>query len=85
MENVIENVIENDKLEQYVRGCSRKKAERTRMIFDVIKSNPSITISELKDKIQVTDRTIARYLKDMRDAEIIQRKGSDNGGRWIVL
>ncbi|MBR1741925.1 MAG: HTH domain-containing protein [Lachnospiraceae bacterium] len=83
--NVIENVIENDKLEQYVRGCSRKKAERTRIIIDVIKSNPSITISELKDKIQVTDRTIARYLKDMRDAEIIQREGSDNGGRWIVL
>ena len=33
----------------------------------------------------VTDRTIARYISELKDKGIIERKGPDNGGEWKII
>lgn len=34
--------------------------------------------------LDVTDRTIARYISELKDKGIIERKGPDNGGKWKI-
>jgi ATP-dependent DNA helicase RecG len=34
--------------------------------------------------LDVTDRTIARYISELKDKVIIERKGPDNGGKWEI-
>ena len=33
----------------------------------------------------VTDRTIARYISELKSYKVINRVGPDNGGRWKIL
>jgi len=56
-----------------------------RLLINEIKANPYITISELREKINVTERTVARYMKELRDVGIVIREGADKGGKWKVL
>lgn len=50
-----------------------------------ISENPSISIDELRLVLDVTDRTIARYISELKNKGIIERKGPDNGGKWKIL
>lgn len=34
--------------------------------------------------LDVTDRTIARYISELKDKDIIERKGPDNGGECKI-
>ena len=50
----------------------------------MISENPNISIDELRIALDVTDRTVARYISELKDKGIIERKGPDNGGKWEV-
>ena len=50
-----------------------------------ISENPSISIDELRLALDVTDRTIARYISELKNKGIIERKVPDNGGKWKIL
>ena len=89
--NVIENVIENviDITEKRIRECipsySKKKAVRAFEIVKMISDNPKVSIDEMRIKLDVTDRTIARYISELKEHKIIDRIGPDNGGSWKIL
>ena len=90
-ENDIENVIENviDITEKRIRECipsySKKKAVRAFEIVKMISDNPKVSIDEMRIKLDVTDRTIARYISELKEHKIIDRIGPDNGGLWKIL
>lgn len=50
-----------------------------------ISEKPSISIDELRIALDVTDRAIARYISELKNKGIIERKGPDNGGKWKIL
>ena len=52
-------------------------------IFDK-NSDDLISIDELRIALDVTDRTIARYISELKDKGVIERKGPDNGGKWKI-
>ena len=89
--NVIENVIENviDISEKRIRECipsySKKKAARAFEIVKMISDNPKVSIGEMRIELDVTDRTIARYISELKEHNIIDRIGPDNGGSWKIL
>lgn len=85
-ENVIENVIEisEEKIKKLMPEYSRKKLAKACEILKMISENPNISIDELRIALDVTDRTIARYISELKDKGIIERKGPDNGGEWII-
>ena len=63
---------------------SKKKLAKAYEILKMISENPNISIDELRIALDVTDRTIARYISELKDKGIIERKGPDNGGRWKI-
>lgn len=85
-ENVIENVIEisEEKIKQLMPEYSKKKLAKAYEILKMISENPNISIDELRIALDVTDRTIARYISELKNKGIIERKGPDNGGKWKI-
>ena len=63
---------------------SKKKLTKACEILKMISENPNISIDELRIALDVTDRTIARYISELKDKGIIERKGPDNGGKWKI-
>ena len=91
MENVTENVVEDvakiqeKKIRELLPGYSRKKVIRALDIVKMISDNPWISIDEMRISLDVTDRTIARYLAEMKAHKVIERVGPDKGGMWKTL
>lgn len=86
-ENVIENVIEisKKKVTDLLPNYSKKKVEKAIEIVRMISENHSVSIDEMRISLDVTDRTIARYISELKEAQIIERVGPDNGGIWKLL
>jgi len=54
-------------------------------ILELIKSNPGIQRKEIALKLNVTDKTISRYVSEMISDKIIERRGSKKtGGYWYI-
>ena len=81
-ENVIE--ISEEKIKKLMPEYSKKKLAKACEILKMISENPNISIDELRIALDVTDRTIARYISELKDKGVIERKGSDNGGKWKI-
>lgn len=47
--------------------------------------NQEITIPEIAEKLNKTERTIERQITKLRTLELIARIGPAKGGRWEVL
>ena len=82
-ENVIE--ISEEKIKQLIPEYSKKKLTKVREILKMISKHPNLSIDELRVDLDVTDRTIARYISELKNKGIIERKGPDNGGEWKIL
>ena len=86
-ENVIENVIEisEKQLQEIIPEYSKKKIAKAFEILKMIINNPQVSIDEMRIALDVTDRTIARYIYDLKENKVIERIGPDNGGFWKIL
>ena len=54
-------------------------------IIELILANPNITIAELAEKIDITERYIERNLQQLQKDKKIIRIGPPEGGRWEVI
>lgn len=54
-------------------------------IIDLIYQNPSITLDEIAAHLSVTRRSIEKKIKELRDAGIIKRVGSNKSGLWSII
>ncbi len=54
-------------------------------ILTLIKENQQITIAELAEKIDVTDRTIERNIQTLKEKQLLRREGGAKGGYWQVI
>lgn len=86
-ENVIENVIEisEKQLQEIIPEYSKKKIAKAFEILKRIINNLQVSIDEMRIALDVTDRTIARYIYDLKENKVIERIGPDNGGFWKIL
>lgn len=86
-ENVIENVIEisEKQIQELIPKYSKKKVAKAYQILKMISENPQISIDEMRIALGVTDRTIARYISELKSYKVINRVGPDNGGSWKIL
>ena len=60
-------------------------SETEQKVYNYIKENEHITISELSDKIAVGERQIMRILNNLKDKNIIKREGSNKNGVWKII
>ena len=77
MPNGIDGGIEN--------GIDDGVEKNTNKILNAIHANQKITQTKLVAETGLSLRTVARELKNLRDAGIIQRIGSDRSGYWAII
>ena len=54
-------------------------------VLKTIASNPNVTIEEIAREMQVSEKTIERAIKFLKDNGIIERVGSTKTGHWKIL
>ncbi len=59
--------------------------ELHRRLVEAIQTKPEITRQEMIGLLNVSDRTISRVLKQLKDQGRIMREGSKKTGKWIIL
>ena len=79
--NVTQNVTQSEGQND---GRKLKPSDRRDKILEIIKNNPKITAYDLSKQFNVTDRTIKRDLKVLKDEKIIEYVGSAKNGYWKV-
>lgn len=54
-------------------------------VLDRIKNNPFATAKEIAGLIGKSEKTVYRAIRKLRETHIIERKGDDYNGTWVVL
>ena len=54
-------------------------------ILELISASPSITISEIADRLGMTKRGVDKNIKRLKEQGVIRRVGPDKGGHWEVI
>lgn len=81
------NILSNREMHiGYKEVAEEKKdiTEREKIIIDLIKSNPQITLAEISDKIDKSLRTVNNAMKALQEKGIIERSGGKKNGNWKV-
>ena len=50
----------------------------------LLDANPTMTAGEIAEQTGLSKRGIEKQLKKLRELGVIERKGSDKNGQWIV-
>lgn len=54
-------------------------------VFRTVKAESDLTVAQISERTHRSIRTVERSLKELRDAGLITRKGSNKTGSWMVL
>ena len=54
-------------------------------VIECLIENPSVTSTEIAEKIGVTKRTVERAFKSLQDKNVLERIGSKRDGNWMVV
>ena len=85
-EKVNEEVNErvNEKVNEEVNEKVIRTQNRQRELLVYLAHNPESTISQLSEKMNISRKTVALYLKRMKDAGVLERIGSARNGYWKI-
>lgn len=53
-------------------------------IIDMLKSDPYITVDQMASQSGIAKRSLSRYLRTLKEKQLIKRTGGRRYGRWIV-
>lgn len=79
-EGDIEGDVEGD-----VEGVRLQLSEKEKAVLEAIKGTPSISVAKMVTATSISKSTIERIIKGLKKKGVIERKGPDNGGTWIIL
>lgn len=65
-------------------GFTEKKRSKMLELIHAIEADPHMSQDMLAKKTEVGKRTVARYLNELSDMEIIERVGAAKGGKYII-
>ena len=69
---------------KFTSNLNDKNVERTILILTEIHSNLKISVEQIGKNIKVSRATVQRAINEMKKLGILSRKGSNNGGSWII-
>jgi len=49
-----------------------------------MEENPEVTQVKLMEEFDLSRKQIQRLIKDMREEGLVERRGSNRNGKWIV-
>lgn len=68
-----------------VKGSEKMSVKRSEKIRLHLLANPKVTGLELARMLGTTERSVVRYLRNLRQRGVIRRLGSDKAGHWEIL
>ncbi len=68
----------------FSRICEESSVKSSVKILELIKLNPHITVSELAQQLDISTRAIANHIKTLKNENLLERVGADNGGYWKI-
>jgi ATP-dependent DNA helicase RecG len=78
--------IEDDIYDKNSTVNSTVKLSKTELaVVELIKDEPTITIESIATKLNKTESTIKKAIKNLKDNNFIVREGSDKTGYWKIL
>ena len=63
---------------------TEKVTEKEKKVLELLFEDPGFTMPALAEKMNVSRKSIANYLKSLREKNIIERIGSDKKGYWKI-
>ena len=72
-------------LEMEQESSLKSSLKSSQKILELISASPSITISEIADRLGMTTRGVDKNIKRLKEQGIIRRVGPDKGGHWEVI
>ena len=63
----------------------KSSLKSSQKILELISASPSITISEIADRLGMTTRGVDKNIKRLKEQGVIRRVGPDKGGHWEVI
>ena len=83
---VVDKVILNrDGVKGGVKDGVKELSEIQEIIISEIQKFPSITTSELAQKIDVKFRTLQRYISQLQSLGVLTREGGRKEGHWVII
>ena len=83
---VVDKVILNrDGAKDGVKDGVKELSEIQMIIISEIQKFPSITTSELAQKIDVKFRTLQRYISQLQSLGVLSREGGRKEGHWVTI
>ena len=70
--------------EKVNEGVNVHVNDRQKELLTFLVQDPGYTVSQLSEKMHVSRKTIAGYLKELKDKGIIERIGSARKGHWEI-
>ena len=73
--------------EKHPEKQSKKQKEieaRIKAILQLISENPSVTRSEMMNKLDITESQVRTVIETLKNRGVIHHEGSDRNGRWII-
>jgi ATP-dependent DNA helicase RecG len=80
IDNVVDSVVDN-----VVDGVVDNVVDNEERIITLLVQNNKYSASELANYVNLTQRTVQRYLKNLQEKGIIQRIGPAKGGYWKIV
>ena len=74
----------NDVIQNYTENCTENCTENEIKLMKILKENPSLTQLELSKNLDLSRRTVATLLANLKEKGKIERQGSDKKGYWKV-
>ncbi|MHA1665107.1 MAG: winged helix-turn-helix domain-containing protein [Candidatus Njordarchaeales archaeon] len=62
-----------------------KFPESSQKILEIISQNPRVTIRELSQALNISDRAIKKNISKLKKEGLLKRIGPDKGGKWVVI
>ena len=78
-----ENPGHSEETEQ--KSSLKSSLKSSQKILELISATPSITISEIADRLGMTKRGVDKNIKRLKEQGVIRRVGPDKGGHWEVI
>jgi DNA-binding CsgD family transcriptional regulator len=72
-------------MEMEQESSLKSSLKSSQKILELISASPSITISEIADRLGMTTRGVDKNIKRLKEQGIIRRVGPDKGGHWEVI
>ena len=72
-------------IEMEQESSLKSSLKSSQKILELISASPSITISEISDRLGMTKRGVDKNIKRLKEQGIIRRVGPDKGGHWEVI